>query len=326
MTSLTLTKLNQIKNNNCKRPLTVIGLMTEDNLPKELKKQIGQLLEQAREDFRTMETSKKERLLKLAKDIESLGYPKDMICETIVKALGNEIKDGYIRQILPKEFKRKYEKPEISENTDRSDISPEKPIELSTSGSIIEDEISERHEIIEGLKQKITRNDEELENLKIAVQKIKDLEDQLNVSRENEKKTNEQLKEQSEYFHSTLKAINDNKDKSILESKEYKALQSEMFLLQEEITQLKQIEAERMRKNPSETFQKATDMQPISNEITTITTTTIPNEVEMPGRDLSTMFLDSRSGCNIMYLQIQGNKVTGWETDKAREKKKAAAK
>ena len=84
--------------------------MSEDIIPKELKKQIAELLEAAREDFRTFEGTKKERLLKLAKDIESLGLQKDMICETITKALDNEIGERYIQKVLPEEFKRKYEK------------------------------------------------------------------------------------------------------------------------------------------------------------------------------------------------------------------------
>ena len=43
---------------------------TENIISKELKKQIGQILEVARQDFKRLEENKKERLLRLAREIE----------------------------------------------------------------------------------------------------------------------------------------------------------------------------------------------------------------------------------------------------------------
>ena len=120
--------------------------MSEDIIPKELKKQIAELLEAAREDFRTFEGTKKERLLKLAKDIESLGLQKDMICETITKALDNEIGERYIQKVLPEEFKRKYEKNEKNEKRPCSLIDDKKDLEDKSSEKLapLSDPIEEK--------------------------------------------------------------------------------------------------------------------------------------------------------------------------------------
>ena len=91
----------------------VVMETTKNIISKELKKQIGQILEVARQDFKRLEENKKERLLRLAREIEEASYPKDMICEEICKSIAGEgISDRYIRMILPEEYKKK--KPEIN--------------------------------------------------------------------------------------------------------------------------------------------------------------------------------------------------------------------
>jgi hypothetical protein len=95
---------------------------TENIISKELKKQIGQILEVARQDFNRLEENKKERLLRLAREIEETGYPKDMICEEICKNIaGKGVSDRYIRMILPKEYKKK--KPETNVIVDHGSAS-----------------------------------------------------------------------------------------------------------------------------------------------------------------------------------------------------------
>src|SRR5215467_275189 len=80
---------------------------TEYIISKELKKQIGQILEVAREDFKRLEENKKERLLRLAHEIEQKGYPSMMICEEICKSMaGKDISARYIQMILPEQYKR----------------------------------------------------------------------------------------------------------------------------------------------------------------------------------------------------------------------------
>ena len=48
----------------------VVMETTKNIISKELKKQIGQILEVARQDFKRLEENKKERLLRLAREIE----------------------------------------------------------------------------------------------------------------------------------------------------------------------------------------------------------------------------------------------------------------
>jgi len=81
-------------------------------ISKELNKS-GQILEVARQDFKKIEENKREILLRLARDIEETGYPRDMICEEICKSISGEgVSDRYIRMMLPAEYKKK--KPEIN--------------------------------------------------------------------------------------------------------------------------------------------------------------------------------------------------------------------
>ncbi len=127
-------------------------------------------------------------------------------------------------------------------------------------------------------------------------------------------KLQEQLKEQTEQYHSVLKAINDNKNKTVTESKEYKALLGEIEIIKQERDELKQIATKQMKENPGDTFQSAASIKPESIE------------VEFPARDISTFFLDQRIVKDIMYIKIQGNKVVGWESDTIRAKNKAKAK
>ncbi len=91
-------------------------------ISKELKKQIGQILEVARQDFKRLEENKKERLLRLAREIEETSYPKNMICEEICKNIAGEgVSERYIRMILPEEYKKK--KPPINVIVDHGSAS-----------------------------------------------------------------------------------------------------------------------------------------------------------------------------------------------------------
>ena len=93
--------------------IKVVMQTTENIISKQLKKQIGQILEVARQDFKRLEENKKQRLLRLAREIEETGYPKGMICEEICKSMAGEgVSDRYIRMILPEEYKKK--KPETN--------------------------------------------------------------------------------------------------------------------------------------------------------------------------------------------------------------------
>lgn len=359
--------------------------MSEEQLPKELKKQIGQLLEEARDDFRLFETNKKVRLLKLAKDMEDTGYPKDMICATICKAISGEgISRDTIERTLPDEYKKKkirnltqsdvdndlehlsYKqeedlqriRPKVLERDGHKCIecgetkdltihhkkktlglgidhsidnlqtlcrkchaklhSREKVLEISTNGNPLwskpepEPEPERKLSPIETLAA-VKAGAEP--TIPITDDRDKDLE----IGR-----LKEQLKERDETIKDLSKSVNaaiETKEKSsktpqpAKETMEYKALLSEKNILQDRIDELEAL----VKKDPTLGFQSATV---VAAAATAISSTTIPNEVEIAGRELSTMFLDSRSGCNIMYFKIEGNKVVGWETDIAREKKK----
>lgn len=124
-------------------------------------------------------------------------------------------------------------------------------------------------------------------------------------------KLEEQLKEQTEHYQGVLKAINDNKSKDVTESKEYKALESRMYLLEEENKELKHLEAMRIKEHPEQTFQSASSLP---------SKTETEKEIEFPAKDLSTMFLDARNAKNVMYLQIKDNIVVGWQSDYIRNK------
>lgn len=194
-----------------------------------------------------------------------------------------------IYEHMPEEFKDQEKAEEIKEgikqkkHTDKSSsrVDPPMRIPITTAGELISSE--EPHARLEEL---------ELEKGKLQ----------------------EQLKEQTEQYHSVLKAINDNKNKTVTESKEYKALLSELEMLKQERDELKQIASRQMKDNPSDTFQNAASIKPESIE------------VEFPARDISTFFLDQRIVKDIMYLKIEGNKVVGWESDTIRAKNKSRAK
>lgn len=131
-------------------------------------------------------------------------------------------------------------------------------------------------------------------------------------------KLEEQMIEQTNHFQKLMNAK--VKQQSPIPTETTDALKSEISILKQRNEELEQL----VKKDPSLGFMNATDMQRISNDITTITTT-IPNEVEFPAKDLSTMFLDARNAKKVMYLQIKGNQVVNWESDFAREKKKGGS-
>lgn len=123
-------------------------------------------------------------------------------------------------------------------------------------------------------------------------------------------KLQEQLKEQTEQYHSVLKAINDNKNKDVTESKEYKALLSEVEIIKQERDELKHLASMQMKENPSQTFQSAATIKPETEEI------------EFPAKELSTFFMDCRISKQVMYLTVADSKVIGWQSDTIRAKNK----
>lgn len=126
------------------------------------------------------------------------------------------------------------------------------------------------------------------------------------------KESLEQLKKQHD---ETIKSVNaiasQKKNIPVIESLEYKALESKLYILDQENKDLKQIAQMQMKQNPGDTFKPASEIQ-ASQEL---------KEVEFPARDLSTLFMDSRNAKQIMYLQLEGNKVIGWESDAKRMKR-----
>lgn len=209
---------------------------------------------------------------------------------------------------LPEEFKdeekQKAGKQSHKNVRERSAITREHiPIELSSSGQSIPespDESENRTPVpstFGGTKLPDKTNDIDLQaKYEESLLKIGKLE--------------EQLKEQTEHYQGVLKAINDNKNKEITESKEYKALESRMYLLEEENKELKHVEAMRIKEHPEQTFQSAAILP----------NKTANQEIEFPAKDLSTMFLDARNAKNTMYLQIKDNIVVGWQSDYIRNK------
>lgn len=114
--------------------------MTESSINNQLKKDIDQLLENAVRDFENLEISKKDRLLKLARDMESLGYPKENICETICKVVsGKGISDDYIRRTLPEDYKQNNKIRDFARRLHANE--DKKPIEQLIGGHSMAEEV-----------------------------------------------------------------------------------------------------------------------------------------------------------------------------------------
>ena len=134
-------------------------------------------------------------------------------------------------------------------------------------------------------------------------------------------KLQETIEEKNKEIKEIVTALNlaNKKDKKIEESAEYQTLKTQLLIAEQERDEYKQVASKNLKEHPEQTFQPATTIA------TSTSTTTIPNEVEFPAKDLHTFFMDQRYADKIMYLKIEGNQVVGWETDKARQKKKLEA-
>jgi len=89
----------------------------------------------ARGDFRNMEESKKDRLLRLAKDMKDIGYPKEFVCEAMCNTIaGQDISESTIRRYLPDEFKNSKQQKKASGNQTTVNAD-KKHLEESISGA-----------------------------------------------------------------------------------------------------------------------------------------------------------------------------------------------
>lgn len=140
-------------------------------------------------------------------------------------------------------------------------------------------------------------------------------------------KLREQMREQKEQIQSLIKSVNsaavvkpgnsNNNNNNNKESLEISSLKAELDLVKQERDELKQIESLRMKQNPGQTFQTASNIRPENQT------------VEISAADLSKFFIAARNVRQVMYITIQGNKVVSWESDAKRStadnKIKAAA-
>lgn len=135
-------------------------------------------------------------------------------------------------------------------------------------------------------------------------------------------KLQETIEEKNKEIKEIVTALNlaNKKDKKIEESAEYQTLKTQLLIAEQERDEYKQVASKNLKEHPEQTFQPATTIA------TSTTSSIIPNEVEFPAKDLHTFFMDQRYADKIMYIKIEGNQVVGWETDKARLKKREAAK
>jgi hypothetical protein len=198
--------------------------MSEDIISKETKKKIAALFEVAREDFRNIEHNRKERLLKLAKDMDDSKFPKDMICTEICKAIADkDISENYIQRNLPKEYKRKYDKD--LEKMQPHNIADNKPIEQLSDGSqqigetklndafkedntVPSKQLEKQSQMIKELEEKNKQvKREELLKSQQQEAEIKKLKDEL--QKQNEKEKPAQRQEESKSVESKLEQSNE---------------------------------------------------------------------------------------------------------------------
>jgi len=235
---------------------------------------------------------KKEMILKLAKKLEEAGTPKEMIASILITDLREyDVHPNYIRSILPEEFRDPAKK--------RVRISPQKraneekiPIELTTDGSPAKDW------------------EAEVEELKLLADK-----------------RGEQLEEQKKQFTELVKSTNligqNSKNTDVKDSLEYKAIESELYLVKEERDELKQLATRQIKEHPEQTFQNASAMAAAA-------AAPLPNqqqqqqqiEAKFPAKDLSTFWLDAKNAKQFMFLTIKDSTVVTWESDWKRDRKK----
>lgn len=303
------------------------------------------LFENARNALQALEGNKQEIIKTLADELEKLGYPLDMISEAISSNLEGYVSARYVRETLEEKYKNKKRirnkvTNEGGKNTAIGDVievtadnnyEPVK-ISLTTNGKPAnhDEEMKQIYHDPErnGVNKEQQPADTVLRWMDIA--KDKDLRiGQLE----------EQLKQQREQIQELVKSVNavtdakqakDKKPVSATETLEYKALFSQKAILEERIEELEQLVKKEMKTNPNIGFQTATDivdreianqnnenatnMQRVSNDITTITTT-IPNEVEFPAELFGRFFIATRNVKKSLHLKINNGKVEGWKDE-----------
>lgn len=133
----------------------------------------------------------------------------------------------------------------------------------------------------------------------------------------------EHLKEQKQQIGELIRSVNNaaninKKDRSENNNKkedpiEIASLRAQLFEITRERDELKQLETIRMRENPGQTFQTASNVRPESFT------------VEMATSDASKFYKTIKDSLKVMYITIQNNKVVGFESDAKRDQIKAAA-
>lgn len=142
-------------------------------------------------------------------------------------------------------------------------------------------------------------------------------------------KLKEMLTEQKKILDETIKSVNaaaqlnKTKNVSVSDSLEFKALESQIYVLQQENKELKQIAQMQMKQNPSDTFKPASEIPSKYTDSPSLLGTGGRFEIEFPAKELSTLWADARIARQVMYLKIEGNKVVGWESDAQRAKNQA---
>lgn len=241
-----------------------------------------ELLARYKEDLKHFQfVTKKEMVINLARKLEETGAPKDMIAARLIEDLkGYDVSSNYIRECLGEEYKQDNKKREkFARKNVANDV--EKPIELSTSGTTIRD--------YKPLPKKPPMDERDLELGKLK----------------------EQLAERTKQFHDVLEGVNKSMDKNparndVRESLEYKALESRLYVLEEENKELRYLESQHIKQNPGETFQQASSLKEAQPEI------------QFPARDIGTFFMDCRNAKSMMFLKIKDGIVIGWESDTKR--------
>ena len=107
-----------------------------------------QFFRNTREKLDNLEKSKSEIIKELAKNLETAGMPVHMICERITDELDGLVSSRHIRDVLDDKYKKVDNKKELvnrgggSANDDKKEQEDiiEKPIEIATDGTPIEDE------------------------------------------------------------------------------------------------------------------------------------------------------------------------------------------
>lgn len=197
-----------------------------------------------------------------------------------------------ISRHMPEEFKDEQKqtagKQSQKNRIERSALNSDQKITISTEGS------------------PINNTDDDKEALKLENGRLKEM------IQEQKQQTGELVKSLN-----AAASLKKEPNKDVRDSLEYQTLLSRFTIVEQERDEFKQLATMQMKQHPSETFQSAAEIPGI-----TTVTTTIPNEVEFPARDLSTFFLDSRNASKVMYLKLDGKNVVGWESDVKRSKNK----